>query len=156
MTKLTDVRDFLGCRRFALIGVSSHEDHFSRVVFQELTARDYDVVPVNPHLTELEGRTAYPNVRSIQPPVEAAMLMVPAAESAQVVRECLDHGIPRLWLYRGGGGPGAVSPEAVEICREAGALCVAGECPLMFLEHAAWFHRAHAFGKKIVGTYPEP
>jgi hypothetical protein len=52
-------------------------------------------------------------------------------------------------------GRGAVSPEAVSFCEANGMSVVAGQCPLMFLPGAAWFHRFHGLVKKIAGSYPK-
>ena len=51
--------DFLAHRRFAFVGVSRSPDDFSRHLLRELLNRDYDVVPVNPALAEVEGRRCY-------------------------------------------------------------------------------------------------
>ena len=47
-------------------------------------------------------------------------------------------------------GEGAVSPQAVEFCKEHGIAVVPGECPYMFLSGEHWGHRLHGFVKKIV------
>ena len=72
--------------------------------------------------------------------------MVPADAAAGVVREAIDRGITRVWLHRGG-GQGAVSDEAVALCREHGVAVVDGACPLMFeapVRGIHWVHRAFA------------
>ncbi len=75
------------------------------------------------------------------------------AVTDEVVQECAELHIPRVWMYRAG-GEGAVSPQAVEFCEEHGIAVVPGECPYMFLSGEPWFHRLHGFVKKIAGSYP--
>jgi predicted CoA-binding protein len=73
--------------------------------------------------------------------------MVAADRSAEVVRDAIARGIPRVWLYRGF-GPGAVSDEAVELCRTNGVEVVDGACPLMFEGgngKVGGIHRLHHF-----------
>ena len=60
------------------------------------------------------------------------------------MREALAAGVRRLWFHRGGGA-GAVSDEALALCRAAGVAPVTGLCPYMALPDAGWFHRLHAF-----------
>lgn len=150
---LTEVNDFLAQRRLALVGVSRHEQDFSRSLLQALRDHGYDMVPVNPAVAEVAGLRCYARVQDITPPVDGVLVMTPAAEAAQVVRDCIEAGIGRVWLHRGS-GPGAVSPEAIELCLHSGIKLVAGQCPFMFLPEPAWFHRAHRYLKKLRGTYP--
>src|SRR5690349_3131078 len=105
-------REFLARGRFALVGASRDEKSFSRYVLRELLRRGYDVVPVNPSVTEMEGRRCFPQVRDIGPPVDAALLMTPSSRTDDAVAACLAAGVRHVWMHRGG-GPGAATPEAV-------------------------------------------
>jgi hypothetical protein len=153
MTVRNAIDEFLSCRRIALVGLSSQPADFSRAVFHELVARGFDVVPVNPKLTEVEGRPAYARVQDIPEPVDAALLMTAPEVSESVVHDCAEAGIHHVWLHRGA-GRGAVSDAALDAGKAHGMSVVPGECPLMFLEHPAWVHRVHAWGRKLVGHYP--
>lgn len=74
--------------------------------------------------------------------------MTRSEASEQVVRDCAEAGIPRVWLHRGV-GPGAVSQAAVDACRQRGIQVVEGECPYMFLPAAGFLHRAHGFFRRL-------
>src|SRR5512133_3394884 len=103
MTTIQSITDFLGVKRLAIVGVSRNPKDFTRTLFRELRQRGYDVTPVSPHLTEVDGVPSVPRVQDISPPVEGALLMTNASVSGQVVRECADAGISRVWLYRATG-----------------------------------------------------
>ncbi len=143
-TRAVLANDFLAQKRLAVVGVSRDPKDFSRGLFRELQKRGYDAVPVNPAGGEIEGRPCAARVQDIRPPVDGVLVMTPAGASEGVVRDCLEAGISRVWLHRGI-GPGAVSPAAVELCRQKGIAVVEGECPYMFLPAAGFFHRAHGF-----------
>lgn len=148
------IDDFLAARRIALVGASTDASSFSRAVLNELIAHGIDVVPVHPSASEIAGRRAFPNVAAIEPAVEAALIMTPAAASAGVVDACAAAGIAKVWLHRGA-GQGAVSSEAVEVAARRGLSCVVGRCPLMFLgPRPAAVHRVHAAALRLVGDYP--
>jgi predicted CoA-binding protein len=147
------IDEFLNERRFAAVGLSRDPKDFTRTLVREFVGRGYEVVPVNPAATEIEGRPCFANVRDITPPVSAALLLTPASTTLQVVCDCVAAGISHVWMYRAGGS-GAVSPEAVAFCREHGVKVVAGECPFMFLPGSGFVHRVHGFVRKISGTYP--
>jgi predicted CoA-binding protein len=143
-TMMEHARAFLGAKRVALVGLERDERGFSRLVFKALLERGYDVVPVNPAMTEAQGRRCYPRVQDIQPPVEAALIMTPSARTAEVVRDCLATGVRRLWLHRGAGA-GSSSPEALTLCREGGVQPVTDLCPFMAFPDPGWLHAAHRF-----------
>jgi uncharacterized protein len=153
MSSRAVIDDFLGRRRLAVIGVSSSERDFTRVLFREFAKRGYDVVPVNPKAEEVEGRRCFARVQDVSPPVEGALVTTGAGAAEAVVRDCAAAGIPAVWLYRAV-GKGAVSAEAVEFCRESG-IAVAEGCPLMFFEKPGFPHNLHGWISKLAGSYPK-
>ena len=153
MSCMSVVRDFLAQKRIAIVGVSHDPKDFSRSLLRTLRERGYEAVAVNPHLEEAEGAPCFGRLSDVQPPVDGALLMTSPGVTDQVVRECAELHIPRVWMYRAG-GDGAVSPQAAQFCEEHGIKVVAGECPYMFLTGEHWFHRLHGFYNKITGSYP--
>lgn len=153
MNTQAQIQDFLGRKRLAVVGVSRDPKDFTRSLFQELRRREYDVVPVNPGATVVDGLRCYAHVQDIAPPVEGALLMTSPAVTEQVVRDCAAAGIRTIWMYRGT-GVGAVSPGALTFCEAERMPVVAGECPFMFLPETPWFHRFHGFCRKVAGKYP--
>lgn len=147
------IKDFIGQKRLAIVGVSRNPKDFSRALFREFVKQGYDAIPVNDKAEEIEGRKCFTRVRDINPPVEEVLLMTPPEKSASVLRDATDSGIRRVWLYRAA-GQGAVHPDAVALCREKGIDLIEGYCPLMFLPNAQFFHRVHGFFLKLVGAYP--
>jgi predicted CoA-binding protein len=152
-TTRADIDDFLAQHRLAMVGVSRNAKDFSRVLFRDLCARGYDIVPVNPFAKDVEGEPCFARVQDIAPPVEGAILMTSPAETERAVRACAEAGIRRVWMHRGA-GQGAVSPEAVKFCKEHNIRLVAGYCPYMFLPRTLFFHRLHRFFLRLTGQYP--
>jgi hypothetical protein len=153
MAAIEQVKDFLGQKRLAFVRVSSQPAEFSRKLFREFRARGYDAIPVHPKATEIDGQKCFARVQDIDPPPDGALLLTAPGITDQVVRDCAEAGIGRVWMYRAGGA-GAVSADAVAFCAAHGISVVPGECPFMFLPGTPWFHRLHGFVKKISGSYP--
>jgi predicted CoA-binding protein len=130
------IRDFLAQRRLAMVGVSHEPKDFSRMLFRAFRERNFDVVPVNPGTKDIEGTTCYPRLQDLEPPVDTALLMTPPAVTDEVVKDCADAGIRRVWMYR-------KSPAAVAFCEAHGMSVIAGECPMMFLPQVGFIHRLH-------------
>jgi len=153
MTSMQQIQDFLGLKRFAMVGVSRQPKDFSRVLFRELLARGYQAVPVNPDAGEIDGQPCFAHLNEIQPAVEGALFMTSSAVTGRLVAECAASGIKRVWMFRGSGA-GAATPATIRFCESQGISVVSGECPFMFLPGGAWFHRFHGLVKKIAGSYP--
>ena len=143
---------FMGQKRLAIVGVSRNPKDFSRMLFREFLKQGYDVIPVNPNTTEVEGRKCFARVGDITPGVGGALLMTPPAQSAPVLRDAIEAGIRRVWLYRV--GKGAIHQDAVALCREKGIDLIAGYCPFMFFPETQFFHRLHGLFLKLAGRYP--
>lgn len=154
MTSRKSIDEFLSSKRVAVVGVSRNPKDFTRSLFRELQTRGYDVVPVHPDAREIEGVPAVARVRDASPDVEGALLLTKPATTNEVVRECHEAGVKRIWMYRAT-GTGAVSPYAVEFCAEKGMAVVEGECPFMFLPDSGFPHNVHAFCRKVIGRFPK-
>jgi predicted CoA-binding protein len=151
---LAVIKEFLALKRVAIVGISHTEADFSRTLWKELRTRGYDVVPVNPTATEIDGEKCFASLNRIPKSVDWVLLMTSPAISEAVVRECAELGIKRVWFHKGGGA-GSVSQAALDFCQANGIEVVPGQCPFMFLPDTAFFHRFHGFGKKVVGKYPK-
>lgn len=145
------VARFLSGTRIALIGASDSPKNFSSTVLRELTSRGYDVVPVNPSYKTVGGCACYSSVGDIPVIMDGAIIMVPSQAAPEVIRQCIDARVRRLWLFKGLGGPGATSERASKMCHDAGIDVVDGACPMMFVEPVGWFHRVHRTVRHIRG-----
>ena len=152
MSSLEAISAFLGNSRIAVVGVSRDPKDFTRTVADEFERRGYEVIRVNPRATD-GGRSWRRSITDISPPVSAALLFTPPAETDKVVRECAAAGVRQIWMHRGA-GHGAVSAAAVEFCREHHIEVIPGECPYMFLPGRSGIHSLHAFIRKLCRKYP--
>jgi predicted CoA-binding protein len=150
MSSRAMVTDFVAQRKLAVVGVSRQGRKFGNTAFRELKAKGYKLVPVHPQAETIEGERCYPNLASLPEPVDGVLVVVPPAETEKVVREAAAAGIKRVWMQQG-----AESPAAIKFCQENGLNAVHGECILMFIEPAAWFHRAHRWVWKLLGKLPK-
>jgi len=150
---LAVIDDFLAQKRIVFVGASRDAKSFSRRLFDEFRKRGYDVVPVNPGASEIDGLPCYASVQDIQPPVDAALLMTSRDVTYRAVLDCEQAGIRRVWVY-GVSGSNDASAGAVEFCTAHGIDVVAGYCPFMFLPQAGLVHRFHGRVMKFMRTYP--
>ncbi len=150
---LETIENFLAQKRIALVGISRERRNISGMLLEELSREGYEVLPVNPNVSEVMGRRCFARVQDIQPAPDAALLLTSPAVTNVVVRDCGEAGIKRIWMFRGG-GQGAVSAEAVEYCQQQGMELVPGRCPFMFLRPVRGVHWLHRCFSKLAGHYP--
>jgi predicted CoA-binding protein len=134
------VADFLDQRRIPVVGVSDRRETGCNLAYRNFKKAGYEVIAVNPRLKELEGDPCYPDLRSIPEKPEAAFILTKPRITEQVVEQCAELGIKRVWMHcMMGTKPGlvrgmtSVSQEAVQKCRENGITVIPGSRPNQFL-----------------------
>jgi predicted CoA-binding protein len=132
------VAEFLRGKRIAVAGVSRGPNSAANAVYLRLRQRGYEVFPVNPNATEVEGVTCYPDLASIPGTLDGVVVATHPSVSAEVVRQAVRRGVTQVWLHRS--FQGSVSKDAVEECRKAGLSHIVGGCPLMYCEPVDPFH----------------
>lgn len=150
------VQDFLAQKRIAVVGVSRDRSRHpvGNLIHARLRKSGHDVVPVNPHMDDFEGDRCYPDVKSIPGGVDAVVIITRPEATQQVVRDCRDAGVRRVWMHQSTAKASSVSPEAVEFCRQNGIGVIAGACPMMFGPGVDFGHRCLRFYLKVTGGLP--
>jgi predicted CoA-binding protein len=143
------ISEFLSHRKLALVGVSRSGRKFGNLIFKELKTKGYQVYPVHPQVPAIDGQSCWPNVLQLPKEVEGVVIVVPPAQTEKVVKEAATAGISRVWMQQG-----SESTAAIRFCEENGIQAVSGQCILMFLEPAAFLHRAHRWLWRILGKLP--
>jgi uncharacterized protein len=131
---------FLRCRRIAVAGVSRGADTAANPVFRKLRDSGYEVFPVNPNASEVEGVPCFPNLGSVPAELDAVVVATHPDVSIDVVRQAADREIPRIWFHRSF-GRGSASDAAVRECESRGIQCIVGGCPLMYCKPVDFGHR---------------
>lgn len=146
--------DFLAQRRIAVAGVSRDPSGSAgNLVLRRLRDRGYEVFPVNPHATEVEGQTCFADLGDIPGGVDAVVVATHPDAAGAVVDRCAELGITRVWMHRSFGA-GSVCAAAAEVGRSRGITVIDGGCPLMFGPTADPAHRLMRAVGRLVGTVP--
>lgn len=141
MPSLPDsIADFLRGKRIAVAGVSRNGREAANFIFRKLRDSGYEALPVNPAAREVEHVPCFPDLVSIPGTVDGVVIATHPKVSVELVRQCLEQGISRVWFHRSF-GQGSASEEAVQECQAYGLSCIVGGCPLMYLEPVDGAHR---------------
>jgi predicted CoA-binding protein len=102
-------------RRVAVIGASADRRKFGNKAVRAFARRGYDVVPINPHESTIEGHTAYRSVLDVPGPIDMATVYLHPEAGLKVIEEVARKGIREVWL-----NPGAESPALTARARALG------------------------------------
>ena len=134
------VKDFLAQKNIAVVGVSDKRETGCNLGYRKFKAAGYTVSAVNPRITTFEGDPCYPDLKSIPEKPEAVFILTNPKVTEQIVQQCVDLGIPRVWMHcMMGTKPGlaagmtSVSQDAVRMCQENGITVIPGACPNQYL-----------------------
>jgi predicted CoA-binding protein len=144
---------FLKGKRFAVAGVSRSPMQTANAIFKKLRDSGFDVVPVNPNATELEGVSCYPDLASIPGELDGLMFAAHPSVAADLVRQAHARGIRQVWFHRSF-GVGSVSERAVELCLELGIEPIVGGCPFMYCRPVDVPHRCMRFWLSLLHRLP--
>ncbi len=106
------VTDFLSQKTIAVAGVSRNaKGEAANLIFKKLKETGYQVYPVNPKTDTVEGERCYPSLHAIPVTIDGVVICTPPQAAEQLVKECLELGIKRVWMHRSF-GQGSVSDSA--------------------------------------------
>ena len=120
------IKEFMAQKRFAVVGATTDTKKYGNEIFRNLISRGYEVYPVNPRLKELEGTKCYPSLSDIPVRVDVVDFVVPPTVTEEILKECKELELDRIWLQ-----PGSESQAAVAFCDENNLKVVHGVCVML-------------------------
>ncbi|MEW6040310.1 MAG: CoA-binding protein [Elusimicrobiota bacterium] len=120
------MREFLLQKSFAVVGSFRDESKYAYKILKDLKNKGYEVYPVNPKIKEVEGLKCYPSVINIPVVVDVVDMVTPPQVTEQIVRECLQKGISRVWMQ-----PGAESDMAIKFCQKNNIKVIYNACIML-------------------------
>lgn len=112
----------------AVVGASPNPERASYSVSSYLAGHGYQVIPVNPFVALIMGKTCYPDLGSIPEPVEVVDIFRKSEEVMPIIEEAIAIGAKVVWMQEG-----CINEEAASRAREAGLLVIMDKC--MAKEH---------------------
>jgi predicted CoA-binding protein len=112
-------------KSIAIVGASNDRAKFGNKAVRAFVQEGWQVFPVNPNASEIEGLRAYPTVADLPVSPKLVSLYVPPAVALQVLPDIAERGCEELWL-----NPGADSEEVVAAAEKLG-LNVIQACSLV-------------------------
>lgn len=105
----------------AVIGASSDRSKYGNKAVRAFQRAGYDVFPVNPSETEIEGFKAYPAIGAVPGPIDKVTVYVRPAVLLTLLPEIAAKGCKELWL-----NPGTSSESVLSASEKLGLNAVEG------------------------------
>ena len=129
----SEIIKFYDLKNIAVVGMSKNEGKAAYHVPKYLIDRGYNVIPVNPTASEIQGRKSYPAVSSVPEKIDIVDIFRPSEDVPAVVEDAIKkNGIKVIWMQEG-----IYSEEAERMAREKGIEVVYNRC--MQAEHMRLF-----------------
>jgi signal transduction histidine kinase/predicted CoA-binding protein len=114
-------------RRIAVVGMTNHADRPSFTVPAYLKTQGYEIIPVNPTLTEeVLGAKPYATLAAIPDPVDVVLVFRKSEDVMPVAEEAVAIGAKTLWMQQG-----IMNFDAATMARNAGLTVVMNMCMRM-------------------------
>ena len=123
-----EIKDILALKKIAVIGMSRHSSKAAHFVPKYLSEQGFDITPVNPTTNEILGKKCYPDISSVQDPIDIVDIFRPSEQVLPVVQNAIKKKPKVIWLQEG-----IHNEEAENLAREHGIDIVFNRC--MLAEH---------------------
>jgi predicted CoA-binding protein len=129
----SELKEFFALKNIAVVGMSRHGEKAAHFVPKYLIKHGYNVIPVNPSVTEILGRKAFHAVSNIPNDIDVIDIFRPSDDVLPVVVDSIKkQGIKLIWMQEG-----IYSEQAEKLARAEGIEVVYNRC--MMAEHMRLF-----------------
>lgn len=145
------IEEFLQQKNIAIAGISRNPNGaVGNAVYKKFKDAGYSVFAVNPKADTIDGEKCYHDLKSIPIKPDAVFLSTHPNKSLDVVRQCAELGINKVWFHRSF-GIGSYNEEAENYCRDNGIAAIVYACPMMFVPPVDFGHKCIRFFMKLGG-----
>lgn len=122
--ELKSLDHFFYPQSIAIVGASDDPSKAGYQIMSNLLNLGFagPIYPINPHKTEVLGRTCYPDLRSVPGAVELLVISVPAFEVLGILHQAAERGDVRAAVIIASGFSETKIPERVELEKEVVAI----------------------------------
>ena len=117
---------FINQRVWAVVGASTDPSKYGNKIFLNLRDAGYTVYGVNARGGEIDGQELYRSLSDLPEMPAVVDTVVPPKITEQVVRQCAELGLTRVWMQ-----PGSESDAAIRLCHQHGIRVVHSACAML-------------------------
>lgn len=114
-----------GKKTIAVLGASTHHAKFGNKCVRAYLHVGWDVYPVNPKASEVEGQKAYSRLADVPVELDRISVYLPPVHTMAAIPEMVEKGAGEVWL-----NPGSADHRVIDAARTAG-LHVVDACSII-------------------------
>ena len=114
---------FRTCQKIAIVGVSDKPYRDSYRVAQFMKEMGYQIIPVNPNVSEVLGEKSYPDILSIPGQIDLVDIFRRPEFVEPIVDQAIQKKVKAIWMQLG-----VVNEKAAKKAQQAGLLVVMNRC----------------------------
>lgn len=107
----------------AVVGATDDPAKFGGRIYRDLKRKGFRVSPVNPGRDTVDGDPCYPSLADLPEAPTIVNLVVPPAVTLQVLQQCVDLGLRRVWIQ-----PGAEDEAVAAFVAQSDLVARTGDC----------------------------
>ena len=111
-------------QKIAVVGASTDRSKYGNKCVRAYAAEGWEVFPVNPGATEVEGLRAYASIQEVPGELDRISVYLPPRVAAGLILELANKGAREVWF-----NPGSANPEVLAKARDHG-LAVRDSCSI--------------------------
>ena len=127
-----EIKEIFRLKKIAVVGMSKHANKAAHFVPKYLSEQGFEITPINPNSTEILGKKSYPNVLSLDHPVDVIDVFRPSEDVLPFVKDAIKKKPKVIWLQEG-----IHNVEAEKLARSNGIMVIFNRC--MLAEHQRLF-----------------
>jgi hypothetical protein len=120
------IREFIDQQVWAVVGASTDPAKYGNQIYRALRDAGYIVFGVNVGGGTFEGQQLYRRLADLPQTPAVVDTVVPPTVTEQIVQQCAELGITRVWMQ-----PGSESEAAIAYCQEQGIQVVHHACAMV-------------------------
>jgi len=148
------IQKFLELKVIAVTGVSSTRPDAANFIYQKFRDSDYEVFPINPSVSSVEGVECYPDISSTPNQPEGVLIASPPSSAKSIIEECISLGIQHVWFHSSI-NKGSLDEKAAEFGEEKGLNIIRTGCPMMYIPPIDFGHKCIKWVLKLTGKIPK-
>jgi len=127
-----EIKDVFTLKKIAVVGMSRYLIKAAHFVPKYLSEQGFDITPINPTTNEILGKKCYPNISSIQHPIDVIDIFRPSEQVLSVIQDAIKKKPKVIWLQEG-----IHNVEAEKLAMKEGIIVIFNRC--MLAEHKRLF-----------------
>ena len=127
-----EIKQIFSLKKIAVVGMSRHTTKAAHFVPKYLAEQGFYITPINPNTDEILGKKSYPNLSSLNHPIDIVDIFRPSEHVLSVVQDAIKLKPKVIWLQEG-----IHNSEAEELARNNGIMVIFNRC--MLAEHQRLF-----------------